>query len=304
MPPDKRPTSPVTGLSTTFLVPNIHCATCTDFINNLLLHLDPPPSSVTTTMVNHTVTVEHSPEFDPRMAARALASSGYEVDSVIPSSRLQQVTEAAGPSDDNCPVPWLNNLENMWSKGSDGPEEETTRLEHAKNCRHCQESTSGELVPADDSEKDTAETASPDGKAASFVVVGSSEPPQAYQAVLEISGMSCSSCVGKITEALEAKPWISSASVGLLTHTATVGFYGKEHAGELARIRSDPGRADSSLWRRCAFGHVASVAVGGRHDVQLLRRDDNQGGGEASLDEVRRRQSHHHQRHGGIRGEG
>lgn len=256
MPPDKRPTSPVTGLSTTFLVPNIHCATCTDFINNLLLHLDPPPSSVTTTIVNHTVTVEHSPEFDPRMAARALASSGYEVDSVIPSSRLQQVTEAAGPSDDNFPVPWLNNLANMWSKGSDGPEEETTRLEHAKNCRHCQESTSGELVPADDSEKDTAETASPDGKAASFVVVGSSEPPQAYQAVLEISGMSCSSCVGKITEALEAKPWISSASVGLLTHTATVGFYGKEHAGELARVIA-------SVGYEATLGELTQVAGAG-----------------------------------------
>ncbi|KAB5513026.1 hypothetical protein GE09DRAFT_1209160 [Coniochaeta sp. 2T2.1] len=137
MPPNKRTTSPVTGLSTTFLVPNIHCATCTEFIDNLLLHLDPPPSSVTTTIVNHTVTRRAWPGIRPAHGGESAGQLGLRV--------------------------------------------------------------------------------------------------------LQISGMSCSSCVGKITEALEAKPWISSASVVLLTHTATVGGYGKENVDKLARIIASAG---------------------------------------------------------------
>ncbi|EON95801.1 putative copper resistance-associated p-type atpase protein [Phaeoacremonium minimum UCRPA7] len=48
--------------------------------------------------------------------------------------------------------------------------------------------------------------------------------------------MSCSSCVGKITAALEQKPWVRSANVALLTQSATVEFDGEQNAEELAKI--------------------------------------------------------------------
>lgn len=45
--------------------------------------------------------------------------------------------------------------------------------------------------------------------------------------------MNCSSCVGKITAA-EEKAWVKSASVGLLTQSASVDFWGKQNVEELA----------------------------------------------------------------------
>lgn len=47
--------------------------------------------------------------------------------------------------------------------------------------------------------------------------------------------MSCSSCVGKITAALEQKPWVRSANVFLLTQSATVELDGEQNA-ELMKI--------------------------------------------------------------------
>ncbi|KAI8648531.1 hypothetical protein NCS55_01491800 [Fusarium keratoplasticum] len=47
--------------------------------------------------------------------------------------------------------------------------------------------------------------------------------------------MSCSSCVGKITAALEQEPWVRSASVALLTQSATVKFDGEQNAEKLVK---------------------------------------------------------------------
>ena len=48
--------------------------------------------------------------------------------------------------------------------------------------------------------------------------------------------MSCSSCVGKITAALEQKSWVRSASVALLTQSAAVEFEAGNNAQELVRV--------------------------------------------------------------------
>ncbi|TKA80279.1 hypothetical protein B0A55_03043 [Friedmanniomyces simplex] len=53
--------------------------------------------------------------------------------------------------------------------------------------------------------------------------------------------MSCSSCVGKITEALEHEPWVLSANVALLTQSAAVEFEGEHDAKDLITIIEDIG---------------------------------------------------------------
>ncbi|EXL39230.1 hypothetical protein FOCG_18156 [Fusarium oxysporum f. sp. radicis-lycopersici 26381] len=53
--------------------------------------------------------------------------------------------------------------------------------------------------------------------------------------------MSCSSCVGKITAALEQKSWVRSANVALLTQSATVELDGEQNAEELVKIINDLG---------------------------------------------------------------
>merc|ERR1712225_123584 len=109
-----------------------------------------------------------------------------------------------------------------------------------------------------------------------FVVVGSDFPPaKKFQASISIAGMTCSSCVGKITEALNANPWLHSIDVSLLTSSASVTFEGEEHKKELVNIITSIGydatmeqvdeigcperpssRSTSDMWR-------ASYAIGG-----------------------------------------
>ncbi|EXL39083.1 hypothetical protein FOCG_18296 [Fusarium oxysporum f. sp. radicis-lycopersici 26381] len=75
-----------------------------------------------------------------------------------------------------------------------------------------------------------------------FVVIDSaSAPTRVFQTSISITGMSCSSCVGKIIAALEQKPWVRSANVALLTQSATVGLDGEQNAEELVRIINDLG---------------------------------------------------------------
>ncbi len=57
-----------------------------------------------------------------------------------------------------------------------------------------------------------------------------------FQALISITGMTCSSCVGKITAALEAKSWVHSVNVSLLTNSASVRFEGEDCTKELADI--------------------------------------------------------------------
>ncbi|CEL00933.1 Putative Cation transport ATPase [Aspergillus calidoustus] len=49
---------------------------------------------------------------------------------------------------------------------------------------------------------------------------------------LSISGMSCSSCVGKITNALNDQPWVQSADVNLLTSSAVVVLLDRSRVNE------------------------------------------------------------------------
>ncbi|KAJ5017632.1 putative copper-transporting ATPase HMA5 [Colletotrichum sp. SAR 10_99] len=48
--------------------------------------------------------------------------------------------------------------------------------------------------------------------------------------------MTCSSCVGNVTSALEAQTWVQSVNVGLITHAATIEFFDENNTNELVNI--------------------------------------------------------------------
>ncbi|KAK4927843.1 hypothetical protein LTR66_016270, partial [Elasticomyces elasticus] len=60
--------------------------------------------------------------------------------------------------------------------------------------------------------------------------------PILYQASMVIGGMTCSSCVGTITHALDQVPWVRTVNVNLLTNSASVLFEGAEHASNMVEI--------------------------------------------------------------------
>lgn len=58
---------------------------------------------------------------------------------------------------------------------------------------------------------------------------------------LSVSGMSCSSCVSKITGVLQTRPWVQSADVNLLTNSAVVMLLDKSYIDELLETVRETG---------------------------------------------------------------
>jgi copper ion binding protein len=61
------------------------------------------------------------------------------------------------------------------------------------------------------------------------------------KATLSIVGMTCGTCVGKISEALEAKPWSRSVDVNLLNNSAVVTVEDERHLVDLIQAIEDIG---------------------------------------------------------------
>lgn len=68
-----------------------------------------------------------------------------------------------------------------------------------------------------------------------------------WRASYIIGGMTCSSCVGKVTDTLKKKTWITKVDVNLVSGSATVEFQGKSHLDEILTVINGLGyKADLS----------------------------------------------------------
>ncbi|KAK3615476.1 hypothetical protein LTR56_026562 [Elasticomyces elasticus] len=221
---------------TVFLVADIHCASCISSIEEIVLGLHPRPVSVEVSNVTHSVSVEHDSALSTSTIAKALAEAGYPVEDFGPQSLLGRPfshelhdVERAG-----LPLEALGRSVSHGKRDRKGSDEDARRRRHMVHCEQCRvdlalgsSQTNGQqLSPAS---VNVAEKAS-----SPFVVVEPHPPtPPLSHARISITGMSCSSCVGRITEALEEKAWVRSVNIALLTQSATVEFEGDHDAEEL-----------------------------------------------------------------------
>lgn len=249
----------LSGVSTvpirsTFLVPSIHCPTCTSYIEDLLASLKPKPDFVEASILSHNVTVTHDASLTPCEIASTLANSGYEVVSSSGLSESALPTNPRGSGDDFSPV-WLNRIKKRWQHKREVASEETRRSRHKEHCQQCRAGIdarpedNGEKVSSSGSLSLQTEINRP------FVIVESaSATSDVFDASISISGMSCSSCVGKITSALEEKPWVLSANVALLTQRASVRFEAQNSPDDIIK-------AITSLGYDASLEHVEKLAV-------------------------------------------
>lgn len=253
----EQPKNPATQLetsTTTVLIRNLHCPSCVSNINDVLSTLDPKPLSVSISIVSQTVVVQHTLSLPVENIAHALREAGFEIDSIIPD----HITESDGAAgvgieqDGHQRTPLHPQGTTRWgtsgrNKKDEEERERATHLERCDQCRAEQEENRGSksmILPTSMSVKelpqqnergemdpthDVADVAPTDQP---FTVVGTRKS-QLVRAWLSISGMTCSSCVGNITEVLRSKTWIQSVDVNLLTNSASVDFYGREHLGDI-----------------------------------------------------------------------
>jgi heavy metal translocating P-type ATPase len=82
-----------------------------------------------------------------------------------------------------------------------------------------------------------------------------------WQATLSIGGMTCSSCVGTITETLRTKPWTKTVDVNLVTHSATIVFENKANLDNIIEAIQD-------LGYEASINDVVDLAKARRHDAR------------------------------------
>lgn len=280
--------------TTTFLIPNLHCPTCVTTVASSLAPLRPKPLSVSSSILSHSVTVTHNVSLSVPVITKALEEAAFEVHSVVQDQIEDDRDLEKGRSveENNSGFklrPW------SFSAKSTTTETERKRKSHIRRCGQCQAETSflegkRPVLPVpDDIEKvdvgggtvreADAPISSNNSQLATdipFVVVDSLDStPDLFQATLAIGGMTCSSCVGTISDALGQRKFIRSVNVNLLTNSATVTYEGKEHLSDVIEAVEDsgyeaavehvedikpstrlPSRSQNSLWR-------ATFAIGG-----------------------------------------
>lgn len=261
-----KPADPSPSCHTTFLVPNLHCPSCASFIQTFLYSLRPTPLSVSTSILTHTITVQHDASLTVSAIAQALDKAGYGVYSAIShpvSGDASPQADAHNAPDNDARIGWFQRAVQQWKPiKRNAADEEARRKRHMEHCDQCRVQEREDTLracpslqmtisekPSQDSwsqqsqrPRSTDLSISPRDDGDAFIVVHSTAAAtKVFQASISVSGMSCSSCVGKITSALDGKPWVTSASVSLVTQNASVQFHRKHHAEELVKIIDDIG---------------------------------------------------------------
>jgi heavy metal translocating P-type ATPase len=67
------------------------------------------------------------------------------------------------------------------------------------------------------------------------------ECSEKWRASYTLGGMTCGSCVGRITDSLRSHPWVNEVDVSLIANRAVVTFKGKEHQASIKQSIEDAG---------------------------------------------------------------
>lgn len=267
----QRPAEPTDVVKTSYSVSNLHCPTCVSAIKH---ELDEAFSDrirwVSPNIVTSVVTVEHDPSVKIMKMADVLSDAGYEVSGVSSSaadpedasSQINATAESIRHDLPKDPRPTTSRAFSWFS--GDQSKSEAARI-HLLNCEQCRNSRtqSPSTKPCNDprpvdavhtqpsssvaSPPPQISAAHPSGsqaqKTMSLVTVDSDDgaDKQTWRATLAVGGMTCAACVNNIRATLETKDWIKDFSINLVSNSATVEFYGREHADDIVESIEDIG---------------------------------------------------------------
>ncbi|OSS49629.1 hypothetical protein B5807_05926 [Epicoccum nigrum] len=221
-----------TTVTTTCFIVNLHCPSCVEAIRDCLSALQPAPEDVNVSIVAHSVIIRHDPSLQIKAIKEALDTAGFEIHSIFQDNKA--VYQSSSDKDlENATKTWSARLEDTVSRWTalqqlGDAEHMRKKTAHLEQCAQCKIDQGGIRL---DSEHELAL----DCKTPPLVTTTSNlcieDTPAAtatshgiYRAHLAISGMTCSSCVSSITQALKDLPVVHTVDVNLLTSSAVVVF--------------------------------------------------------------------------------
>jgi heavy metal translocating P-type ATPase len=167
----------------------------------------PAPTVENVSIVNHIVTVLHKRDVKAATMTTMLTNAGYEVFDVVfdPTS-----TESRRSSDSSfIKGEQLDAAVRRWEPSRQSSVDTLVRSRHGHHCQMCA------ALGTDEGHPDSLE---------SVTVIDSVASLPRYQLTLSIDGMTCSSCVGHVTSAVENVPDVISVNVALVSHSAEITF--------------------------------------------------------------------------------
>ncbi|PGH04962.1 hypothetical protein AJ79_06919 [Helicocarpus griseus UAMH5409] len=262
------PHTPATSnpITTVLLVNNIHCTSCVAYAREVLFHI-PHVYSVDVSILAHEVYVRHGPQVLYTDLVKTLVDAAFEVchaKSQDESGRNISDIDVSWSTS-----PWLDR--GVWRSSGSHASASNARSRttvHIENCDACrveeQEKVHGgkkgspglgqssrckgamEKPLLDDGlfkeQGQFVHELSSEQSSASDVEKGHLPAEEEYDAYISVSGMSCASCVGTLTNAIEQLDFVKSVNVTLLTHSATLTILGpRENIDKVLSLIDDLG---------------------------------------------------------------
>ncbi|KAH7346218.1 E1-E2 ATPase-domain-containing protein [Rhexocercosporidium sp. MPI-PUGE-AT-0058] len=239
--------TPITNMVTTsFILSNLHCPSCVSHIQNTLYALDPPPATVSPSLVSSVVTVEHNSVLPVANIQDALESAGFEIYVVSPdTSRPSSRTSAVGfDGADGYLDQVIDRLtSDQYSQRGRSRRPSSQHIQHCEACRRDVAGQAHDLRASSSADHGATNKMHP-SKDLKLVTIDSVETQASsgiWRASLAVGGMTCAACVGAITEELEKKEWIRKVIVNLISNSATVDFVGEGHKNDIVEAIEDIG---------------------------------------------------------------
>ncbi|KAL8645313.1 MAG: hypothetical protein Q9210_006776, partial [Variospora velana] len=263
---------------TTVLARNIHCASCTRYIEDILARFGPAVRDVNISILRQTVVVRHRPSLSHRDICYSLVHAAFDVSSGWTDdeygSKIEETNFDTREGAFGVARRWWKHSRDM--EGSDGCFDLITmgtdhQTRHLQNCAACRQEDpvpEGCAIPRGPSMKMHSTDAKlrsrqEDSDGVSQVVTGissASTPGHRHVATLLISGMTCAACVSGVTAALKALECVSKVGVNLMTNSATI-----EYAGTEENVKLIVEAVDDA-------GFTASIETSKQIDSELSKR--------------------------------
>ncbi|KAI4735873.1 heavy metal translocatin [Aureobasidium sp. EXF-12298] len=247
----------VTTTTTTLFISNLHCPSCITSIQFCLEDLAIQPSSISHSIIQHSITIRHDTSISHTAIISALEKAGFEVYSVVQANR-EPTFEPWQPEDATINEDWgleqaVQRWKTAWKDKDVEVEKSKKRKRHVEQCAQCldelqQSCGSSEalmkkvqpFVDASDVEKGGAVSSEDeDGKERLESVILTK--PELFRATFSIEGMTCSACVTTISQVVSQLSFVQDVNVNLLSNSATVVFSGQNNEKLVAESIEDAG---------------------------------------------------------------
>jgi heavy metal translocating P-type ATPase len=229
--------------TTVLLILNLHCPSCVSVINSALSSLNPSPVSISISTVSHSVTVRHSRALSSQAICDAIHAVAFDIYAVIEQDSSPPLGDDVLQHDKR-----FEGAVDSWSRSASLDEGDSLRRQaHIKSCTSCKEhrahraKDAGDTTPNDPHAAEFSDGANETFSSDKDVTVIVTNPTSLAKVLLSIRGMSCGSCVGKVSAALESKPGVRTVDVSLLTATASVTMNGGGKPEDLIAAIEDHG---------------------------------------------------------------